>query len=122
MRQYYKALLQIRREHPALSRGDYAMISGPKDAVLAYIRHDKASGDAVAVLVNREDMGMMADVILPESWKGKPVRDELSSEEVTIAAERMALAMGPKSVRILSTDLGRDSGAGLEPVSRKAEN
>jgi len=120
MREYYKTLLQIRRDHPALSRGDYTMISGPKDAILAYIRHDKARGDAVAILVNREDNGMTADFTLPESWKGKPVVDELNGKEVTIAAGRLELAMAPKSVRILSVDLGRDSGAGVEPVSGKA--
>jgi len=110
MRKYYKALLYIRRHHPALSRGDYTLLSGPQDAVLAYIRHDAASGDNVVVLANREDKELTADFMLPDLWNGKPVLDELNGKPVTITAGRMEITMAPKSVRILSVDLGLDSG------------
>jgi glycosidase len=111
MREYYKALLHIRRHHPALSRGDYTLLSGPQDAVLAYIRHDAASGDNVMVLVNRDDKESAADFMLPgiwpDIWNGKPVVDELTSKPVTVAAGRIELIMAPKSVRILSLASGK---------------
>ena len=114
MREYYKALLHIRRHHPALSRGDYTLLSGPQDAVLAYIRHDATSGDHVMVLVNREDKELTADLMLPGLWpdilQEKPLVDELSSKPVTVNAGRMELQMAPRSVRILSVGSGVNSG------------
>lgn len=107
MREYYKMLIHIRREHPALSRGDYTLLSGPKDAVLAYIRHDAPSGDNVMVLVNRDDKESTASFKLPEIWGEQPVADELKGKPVTIAGGHMELVMAPKSVRILSLASGK---------------
>ncbi|MBI5429381.1 MAG: alpha-glucosidase C-terminal domain-containing protein [Nitrosomonadales bacterium] len=107
MREYYKALLHIRHHHPALSRGDYTLLSGPQEPVLAYLRHDAASGDSVMVLVNREDRELTADFALPGAWNGRPVADELNGMPVAVAAERMELIMAPRSVRILSSGSGK---------------
>jgi alpha-amylase len=107
MREYYKTLLHIRRHHPALSRGDYTLLSGPQDAVLAYIRHDAASGDNVMVLVNRDDKDSTADFVLPDVWNGKQVADELNSKPVTITEGRIQISMAPKSVRILGLSSGK---------------
>lgn len=110
MRNYYKSLLHIRRQHPALRRGDYTQLSGPNDAVLAYVRHDVASGDNVMVLVNREEKELTAAFKLPDIWNGKPVADELGGKPVAVTAGRMELIMAPRSVRILSAGSGGDSG------------
>ena len=111
MREYYKKLLHIRRHHPALSRGDYTLLTRPKDAVLGYIRHDAASGDAVMVLVNRDDKESTADFVLPGAWPGiwdgKPVSNELNGKPVTIAEGHITLNMAPKSVQILTLDSGK---------------
>jgi glycosidase len=120
MREYYRALLHIRRDHPALSRGDYTLLSGPKDDVLAYLRHNAASGDGVMVVVNREDRELTADFMLPDSWSGKPVLDELNSKPVTVTSGRLQLTMSPRSVRILSMRLGKGSDAGPGSDSGKA--
>lgn len=110
MREYYRALLHIRRQHPSLRRGDYTLRSGPQDPVLAYLRHDASSGDQVLVVVNREDRELTAAFMLPDLWNGKPVADELTGQPVSVAAGRMELTMAPRSVRILSVDLGVNSG------------
>ncbi len=102
MRDYYKRLLSIRRHHPSLTRGDYALLSGPQDAVLAYIRHDVPSDDSVLVLVNRQDKEAKADFALPAAWADQPVIEELENRPVTIAAGHIELTMAPESVRILS--------------------
>jgi len=111
MREYYKALLHIRHSHPALSRGDYTLLSGPKDAVLAFMRHDATGDDNVMVLVNREETELTADMMLPgiwpDKWNGKPVADELNGKPVTITGGHIELIMAPKSVRILSVGSGK---------------
>jgi glycosidase len=107
MREYYKTLLRIRHQHPALSRGDYTLLSGPQDAVLAYIRSDATSGDNVMVLVNREEKELTADFMLPNTWNDKKVSDELHNKPLTISAGRIKIAMAPKSVLLLSMDSGK---------------
>lgn len=110
MREYYRVLLHIRRQHPSLRRGDYTLLSGPQDSVLAYVRHDTESSDSVIVLVNRDDKELTAAFMLPDSWNGEPVADQLTSKAVTVTRGRMELTMAPQSVRILSVDLGVNSG------------
>lgn len=112
LREYYKALLHVRRTHPALSRGDYMSLTGPQDAMLAFFRHDAASGDSVMVLVNREDKEVMAAFMLPAIWNGKPVADAMNSKAVTVVDGRLELVMAPRSVRILGVNagVGLDSG------------
>lgn len=107
MREFYKKLLQIRRHHPALSRGDYTLLSGPQDTVLAYLRHDAASDDSVLVLVNRDTMKSKADFMLPAAWGEQPVADELSGKPVAIPAGHIELTMASESVRILSLNSGK---------------
>lgn len=107
MREYYKALLHIRRQHPALSRGDYTLLSGPQEPVLAYLRHDTTSDDSVMVLVNRENKELTVSFALPGTWNEKLVADELNSKPVTIVAGRMELNMAPRSVKILGVGSGK---------------
>lgn len=107
MRDYYKKLLRIRHQHPALSRGDYTLVSGPQDAVLAYLRHEAASNDSVLVLVNREDKEMTADFMLPAAWDKQTVTDELNNNPSTISAGRISTSMAPRSVRIFSIASGK---------------
>jgi glycosidase len=102
MHVYYKTLLHIRHHHPALSRGDYTLLSGAQDAVLAYVRHDAATNDDVLVMVNREDKDVTATFALPAVWSEKAVIEELENKQVTIGEGRIVLNMTPKSVRILS--------------------
>lgn len=107
MRDYYKQLLHIRHVHPALTRGDFTLLSGPQDAVLAYIRQDIASGDNVLVLANREDKELAADFMLPSVWSDQPVTDDLNNKPQTIAAGRITISMAPRSVRIISVNSGK---------------
>lgn len=110
MRAYYKSLLHIRRDHLALTRGDYTQLSGVQDPLLAYIRHDTATGDSVAVLVNRDDKPAKADYALPDYWKGKPVKDELNNRMATITDGHLSVDLPPESAGIFS--LGTTTGMG----------
>ena len=108
MHAYYKSLLHIRRHHPALSRGDYTQLSGPKDPLLAYIRHDESSGDAVTVLVNRDDKVATADYALPDYWNGKPVKDELNDKAVILKDGHLVIDLPPESEGIYSMESGKE--------------
>lgn len=108
MRDFYKKLLHIRHRHSALTRGDYTLLTGPKDAVLAFLRQDEQNNDSVMVLVNRDDKETVADFMLPVGWDKKTVSDELNNKPVAIAAGRITLNMAPESVRILSVSSGKE--------------
>jgi alpha-amylase len=102
LRAYYQALIRIRREHPALTRGDFTLLSGPQDPLLAFARADAASGDRVVVLVNRDDQGAQADYPLPPGWPaGAAARDALTGDAATLAEGRLRIALRPKSARVI---------------------
>lgn len=107
MRDFYKSLLHIRHDHPALRRGDYTLLSGSKDTLLAYKRHDEASNDSVIVLINREDNELAVDLALPGMAGVNQLRDELNGDPVAVNQDRIVLTMVPKSVRVLSVDKGK---------------
>jgi glycosidase len=102
LRDFYKKLISVRKEHPALRRGDYTLLTQPQDAVLAFARRDAASGDVVLVLANREDRALPADVALPEGLAQLALGDRLSGQAVTPTDGRLKLEMAPKSVRIIA--------------------
>lgn len=103
LREFYKTLIKTRREHPALSRGDYTLLTQPQDAVLAFSRRDAASGDQVLVLANREDGTLPVDISLPAGMGTTALTDRLTGQSVTPAEGRLKLEMAPKSVRIIAT-------------------
>jgi glycosidase len=104
MRSLYKRLIQVRKERPALRRGDYQLLMQPQDAALAFARRDAASGDVVVVLANRDEQPLAADVALPTGWPAdaKSARDLLGGEAVATGDGRIKLMLAPKSVRILA--------------------
>lgn len=104
MRGVYKQLIQLRKQRPALRRGDYQMLMQPQDAALAFARRDAASGDLVVVLANRDDKPVPADIALPAGWPAgtQAARDLLGGDAVATADGRLRLTLAPKSVRFLA--------------------
>ena len=84
MRDYYKQLIQMRRAHPALWRGDYRELSTEGD-LLVFGRHDPASGEAVIVAVNRGAGPAAAEVPLPDQWQGSKVLEALSGKPASVS-------------------------------------
>lgn len=101
LRDFYKQLIRIRKQHPALTRGDYTLLTGRDDVVLAYSRRDAASGDQVLILLNRDDKPAVVDYALPANWPAGPLADRLQSGAVAPVDGRIRLELAPKSVRIL---------------------
>jgi cyclomaltodextrinase / maltogenic alpha-amylase / neopullulanase len=102
LRNYYKQLLQLRQQHPALRRGDYTLLTQPQDAALAFARRDAASGDHVLVLANRDEAPLMADVALPEGMAGAALSDRISGQAVAADGGRLKIELAPKSVRFIA--------------------
>lgn len=109
MREFYKKLIRVRKEHPALRRGDYTLLTQPQDAALAFARHDPASGDQVLVLANREDRVLPVDVALPDAMTAAALSDRLTEQRVVPSDGRLKLEMAPKSVRIIATNPAKAS-------------
>jgi alpha-amylase len=105
LRDFYKSLLHVRKEHPALTRGNYTLLSSPQEKSVAYLRTDVASNDQVLVLANREPDSALVDYSVPESWIGQQIVDALSGASVQMEAGRIKLTMAPVSVRILTAPL-----------------
>ena len=101
MRAFYKQLIQLRKDHSALRRGDYTLLMQPQDTTLAFARRDAASGSHVVVLANRDDKPQAADVAAPAGWPAGAAKDALSGQAVSAVDGRIKVEMAPKSVRIL---------------------
>ena len=102
LRDFYKALIRLRKQHPALTQGDYTLLTQPQDSALAFARRDAASGDQVLVIANREDKAIDVDVAVPAGWPERSARDGLTGDAVAAAAGRVKISMAPKSVRIIA--------------------
>jgi alpha-amylase len=102
LRSQYKKLIQLRKDHPALRRGDYTLLTQPQDAALAFARRDAASGDHVIVLANRGDMPLMADVALPDGLAAAALADRLTGQAVAAEGGRLKIELAPTSVRFIA--------------------
>jgi alpha-amylase len=109
MRSYYKQLIKLRKEQPALWRGDFTLLTGPQDPALAFVRHDVQSGDSALVLANRDDKPLTISYELPPAWRGDSMTDALSGEKSALAGRRFEISVPPKSVKILVSAPGKAS-------------
>jgi alpha-amylase len=100
LRELYRRLIALRRAHPALWRGSHAMLHGEGD-LLVYQQLDAATGDLVAVAINRGARPAMAAVTLPEPWHGRAVTDALDGSPIPVTGDRLELAVPGKSAKIL---------------------
>lgn len=100
LRAYYKRLIQLRKAHPALTQGDYQLLTGPQDPALAYVRHDAQSRDSVLVVANRGDKPLPVAYTLPPTWTGNAMADAENNETVPLADGKFEIHVAPKSARI----------------------
>jgi glycosidase len=52
---WYRTLIGLRAAHPALATGDLVPVEASSPSVYAYLRHDRATGDAILVVSNLAD-------------------------------------------------------------------
>jgi alpha-amylase len=108
MRDYYKQLIRLRKAHPALTRGDFHLLTGAQDPALAYVRHDAATTDSVLVIANRGDQPLPVSHELPANWGSKAMADFQSSEVVPLADRRFEVTVPARTVRIFLPHAGGD--------------
>jgi len=113
LRADYQRLIALRRNHPALWRGDHVGLKTEGD-LLAFVRQDPESDDLVVVTVNRgaEPVAMELDLrqpfgapdgdAWPDPWQATTdVLDAWNRERLPVADGALAVALAPRSARIL---------------------
>lgn len=85
LRDYYRKIIAARRDHRALTRGEYVELSTDGDLLVFAKRHVE-SGDAVIVAVNRGDAAATVQVSTLEEWGGGGVREVISGAALPAGA------------------------------------
>lgn len=103
LREFYKLLIAIRRDHPALWRGTHEGLAFEGD-VLAFARRDPATDDpAIVVAVNRGAEAAEASFEPPPDWVGATARDLLTGETFDVV-QSAAIPVPPRAGRILAIE------------------
>lgn len=103
LRAFYKTLIATRRAHPALSRGTHTAVAKEGD-LLAFLRRDAESKDAVVVAINRGDKPEVLTFQAPEEWGAAEVVDVLGGEGAPArTGAQIQVSVPPRSARILAT-------------------
>lgn len=114
LRDYYRKFISIRKMHPALSRGDYQILSAKKNPLLVYARHDDKTGDVVIVAVNRTNKTIQTLVPKPEGLNSTMVRDALVNNEIIdIKNGQIAIQVPAETVR-LYLGMNKNSTSGIK--------
>jgi len=99
LRAYYKQLIALRRDHPALSAGGFRRVSSDGD-LLVFERSDAAGGDRVLVALNRGAEPAAAVVPAPQGWSGDGATDALTGEPAQRSGADLQLRVPPRAARI----------------------
>jgi glycosidase len=98
LRDYYRKLIEARRQHTALSRGAYKSLSFDGD-LLVFERFDAAAGNAVVVAVNRGKAEASAAVAAPAAWTG-PVGEVLTGAAAAVSGGQLKVVVPPRQARV----------------------
>ena len=102
LRADYARLCEIRRSHPALSRGRYAGLVADKD-LLVFARRDSLVCDAVVVAVNRGGAEATATIALPVEWAGASGAADLwNRESLALSGDSLTLTLPGLSARVIA--------------------
>jgi alpha-amylase len=99
LRDYYRRLIQARRDNPALSQGGFRRLSSDGD-LLVFERADAASGNAVVVAINRGAAEASVSVPAPTAWQGGKVRDAVTGGAATVAEDQLAVTVPARQARV----------------------
>jgi alpha-amylase len=98
LRKYYRTLIALRRNNPALASGGYKRLSSDGDLLVFERALD--TGNAVVVAINRGTAPASVEVPAPAAWAGATVRDGLAGEAATIQDSRLMVSVAPRSARV----------------------
>jgi alpha-amylase len=100
LRALYQQLLAARKAHPALTRGGHRTLSSQGD-LLAFLREDAASGDAVVVVLNRGATAATATFDRPRGW-GAAAPAELLGTPLKVDAGRVTVEVPPLGAALVT--------------------
>jgi alpha-amylase len=98
LRAYYRRLIDLRRSHPALSRGAFRRLSSDGD-LLVFERSDAETGSHVVVAVNRGGQPSSAVVDAPAAWGGTAV-EAITGAAAPIDAGKLVVSVPPRQARV----------------------
>jgi glycosidase len=99
LREYYKALIALRRENVALSKGAYKRLSADGD-LLVFERSDAETGNAVVVAINRASAPTSVTVPVPSGWGEGAIVDGLSGAAATREGASLVADVPARTARI----------------------
>ncbi len=100
LRDYYRRLIETRRENVALSRGSFTKRSTDGD-LLVFERSDEATGNAVVVAVNRGQVTITSVVDAPPAWGAQAKATEvLTGATVEIDRGRIAVTVPARTAAV----------------------
>jgi alpha-amylase len=102
LRDYYRKLIDVRRNHTALSRGSFRRLSSDGD-LLVFERHDVAAGNAVVVAVNRGQAAARVSVDAPTAWRGV-VSEVIEGTAATVDGGRLEIVVPPRQARVFVSE------------------
>ena len=80
---FYKQLLALRRDNPALRNGSYAPVDRENPFVLAFLRKNAGQGEAVLVVLNMSGETRTINLNLgPEGIRGKSAKSLLAAPQI----------------------------------------
>jgi alpha-amylase len=98
LREYYRKLIEARRQNTALSRGAFRQLASEGD-LLVFERFDAASGNAAVVAVNRGLAEASASVAAPAAWTGS-VGEVLAGGAAALTGGRLNVVVPPRQARV----------------------
>lgn len=98
MRDLYRTLIQVRRDHPALWRGTHRGVVMNGDT---YVFERRDGHDVVLVAVNRGAAEATVELALPAEWEGRTIVDPLSGELLLAGDARLTLELAARQARVL---------------------
>jgi len=102
LRDYYRKLIDARRNHTALSRGAFRRLSSDGD-LLAFERYDAAAGNAVVVAVNRGQVEARVSVDVPAAWRGA-VSEVIQGTAAAVEDGRLEIVVPPRQARVFVSE------------------
>jgi len=97
MREWYQALIELRRAHPALSRGNYTALHTDGD-LLVFRKDDPEGDDAAIVAINRGTTPAELQVPAPAQW-GAAI-DGISQAPAVLVDGRLGVSIPALGARV----------------------
>jgi len=98
LRDYYKTLIETRRQHRALTQGTFERLYWEGD-LLIFRRSDPMSGDEVIIAVNRGSDPLNIGVPVPQSWNAGAM-EAVTGTAAAIDNGALKVSVPPMAIRV----------------------